>query len=966
MDFKARPSPFRSSYTPLAGPLALRPTPWQTAPVTMGYFRSLGVHSPAALPYLIAEGVLPKDPSRDLYKWEIYTDSDPDAGEDEVVATDSCVAWARGGIVQKIFRFDVEKQTVIQALLTWFPADETTQNASKDSEAEASKHPTAPEVTSTPKKSKKAPSAATTPSKRRLVSDDQPPATPDPSGRPLSRALVVILKHQAHIFFLAGSSHVINLPFEVEQAFPAPRGLVLQRRIQPTENEKSSPVVPRAPQNSFFSSQISTQGFGGQSFNQPPSSFPRQSFSSAHGGRSRLPSGMASFSLDDLIATSKKVNNHSIPRLFSLTDPMSEVGLVVTEAQEFGDSRMENIDKSEQVLYVSPRNELYHEASPKDAPLIIVVTANYETRMYSVWHACYLDTKPASSSTNRRSSIGVKKRRSSYGATTGANTPALRPREGARESLNIAKRGKTAPGSFTNSGIHSRDPAAGAGQTAEENLASQLDPDFGLSRQPKESRRVSSLLARTELSSHHDRSAFQDLASTHDSQGTHGRRGASFGGPDRTSFGTGYARHRMSSQNFQSRLSLDVASVDTSVADLTIDGDTPTSETFDAMDLDPSGGLSQDTLDGLKKEFVLTRFSQVSMDEPSQAPIFKSFASEKEERGEIKVFTIKKPQLTAHGTHGSQCYLLLSDQLHKHMFSLGFDLKRDRALPRTSSISKQPMGNFKYNWTPQNPQWTRNKDYIDIVKIEDQGISRLVGLQFEKNSLTGAHQLRIFAPWSDQFEVIYGHPRFKLNNALEIPNGLAESKDKDAGRRRTLETPEVLKALGFPGVDGRFDIIDGENRYHRFQIPLAPKSDAVRKALEVCQFILPELHAEFLMVAWWKMTIQLKIPKTGIVDEWQAFVSALFCLIVPFVDGFKPNIGAEILRPLKQDEKAMRNQGPLTSLGRAASRFDESSAWNKMWQIEASRPGPKFWNNPALNLTGKLLCLVKHSFIFHC
>ncbi len=36
------------------------------------------------------------------------------------------------------------------------------------------------------------------------------------SHKALSRALVVFLKTQAHIYFLSGTSHVVHMPFEVE------------------------------------------------------------------------------------------------------------------------------------------------------------------------------------------------------------------------------------------------------------------------------------------------------------------------------------------------------------------------------------------------------------------------------------------------------------------------------------------------------------------------------------------------------------------------------------------------------------------------------------------------------------------------------------------------------------------------------------------------------------------------------
>ena len=38
----------------------------------MAETKSLGVHTPVALPYLIAEGILPAEPQHELYSWESY------------------------------------------------------------------------------------------------------------------------------------------------------------------------------------------------------------------------------------------------------------------------------------------------------------------------------------------------------------------------------------------------------------------------------------------------------------------------------------------------------------------------------------------------------------------------------------------------------------------------------------------------------------------------------------------------------------------------------------------------------------------------------------------------------------------------------------------------------------------------------------------------------------------------------
>ncbi|KAF9636269.1 hypothetical protein BFW01_g7164 [Lasiodiplodia theobromae] len=101
----------------------------------MASIRSLGVRTPAALPYLIQEGILPEDAPSDAYTWSTYSDDD---GEEEVTATEYFVVWSRGGIIRKAYNFEVEGEKVLQAVLTWFPSGEanalrnTTQDLRQD------------------------------------------------------------------------------------------------------------------------------------------------------------------------------------------------------------------------------------------------------------------------------------------------------------------------------------------------------------------------------------------------------------------------------------------------------------------------------------------------------------------------------------------------------------------------------------------------------------------------------------------------------------------------------------------------------------------------------------------------------------------------------------------------------------------------------------------------------------------
>lgn len=590
----------------------------------MATLRSHGLHKPAALQYLIAESILHEDSTERDYTWQTYHDDESGRHSDEVVTTEYHVVWARGGVVRRVFNFEIEQERVIQALLTWFPTEEPATVASQG-----------PEGTDY---------NGNVLSQDYLTQGTQPATDPNApvqqsprivEGR--ARALVILLKSQAHVFFLSGANHIVHLPFEVEKAFPAARGALLQRKRPRPEPAAPTPQLPSAPPNSFLTN---TQSFLSQSFSQSFSQPVRRNGSSLGASRQTKnlkPASANAIFLEELAKTSMLPDTDSMPRLFSFTDPLSELGLVVNVVtgneraglltfNGSGHRRLEPINKEEEILYVSPQNEIYFDRSGNDKPLLLVVTANSETNVFTIWSAAYLEPKSISTSRKHHTSLPTNKvrRRSSYGPTapgTGATTPALRGNDRLRESFGGAVRSKTHPPTFN---VSSQTKERLSDQAVDDALASQLNPEFDLSRQPKESRRVSSLLSRAELSTSFDKSAFQDLATQRTSLG--GSFGASFGasqrsrhslGNDRTSFGGfSQSRHRASTPgSVTSRISLGGASIDDTLEDIMDEDTFDTIEDYDELDdlfSPPDTGVDQERMDGLRKELVMSPVAEIS------------------------------------------------------------------------------------------------------------------------------------------------------------------------------------------------------------------------------------------------------------------------------------------------------------------------------------------------------------------
>jgi anaphase-promoting complex subunit 1 len=597
----------------------------------MASLRSIGVHKPAALQYLVSESILSSDSTERDYVWDTYPDDSPDGPTDEIVTTEYHVVWSRGGIVRKAFNFEIEKQKVVQALLTWFPIEVPAQDTPDG--PGAVEH----NVNDTTKSFL---TQGTQPATDPNASNERSPSTTEVRAR----ALVVFLKTQAHVFFLSGTTHIVNLAFEVDKAFPAARGVVIQRKIPLEQPTAASPQIPNAPPNSFltnnqsFLSQNILQSFS-QSFSQQT----RRSLGPVRHGKSRY-SGSVGY-LDGL-GQLGAAKDESFPRLYSLTDPLSSMGLVVNvlaggerssllTVQGSGHRRLEAIDRAEEVLYVSPQNEVLFDRSGNDKPLLLIVTANHETNVFTIWSAAYLEPKSISASRKHHVPLPITKsrRRSSYGATapgTGATTPAIRGADRFRESFGGKPRSKTQPPSFKEASM-GKDRLTD--EAVEEALASQLNPDSEIIRQPKESRRVSGLLSRAELSTSFDKSAFQDLATHRTSLG--GNFSASFGasqrsrasmGNDRASFG-GYSqsRHRASTPgSITSRMSL-AASIDDTLEDVMDEDTFDTIEDYDELDdlfAPPDAEGDARETDRLHKEMVMTVVAEIPATQHLKSGLF--------------------------------------------------------------------------------------------------------------------------------------------------------------------------------------------------------------------------------------------------------------------------------------------------------------------------------------------------------
>ncbi|KAI2607864.1 hypothetical protein GGR54DRAFT_619838 [Hypoxylon sp. NC1633] len=816
----------------------------------MASVTSLGLHQPTALQYAIQEQLLPENPPSSLYDWDITVDHTiDDQGEDELLVTEDTVIWSRGRIFRKCFGFKLEKEPITQALLTYFPNSEHASDIQGNGTGN-----------------------------KRSQSHGNESA--------FSKALVVFLKTQAHVYFLNGTSHVVHMPFEVESACAAPQGVIIQRKQRTDNGLAASLKFPRVPHNSFISNQLSSASIR----SSQQSTFTTETL----GKPKALPIRLSS-NLDSLWDAPEDKNGSQWPRLVALTDPLLELGLVVTEPdRSIGRKTGRGLDKSpnfldraEEIVHIEeiPRRQNHKKYKEK---LVLAVTVNRETCMYTIWKLTYIPHGDSFIHGKNPTQKMTDRRRSSMqpGLPSGATTP-LHPNF--RESFGVPLPGKR---SRKSEKLEQNDKTL---QNLESSLG--IDKDSGVTR--RTSRRVSSMLARADLSASQERTAFaeQSQISSH----PNARRDTSYGSH------RGRGSGAVSGSSFTGTFSHGVgthleAPVDSLLEELRAGGDF---EGFHSM------GLDDHDFDGLAQEVLFTRIHTIPVDNSN----VRYSLSKQPARTQCKVFCLAGPESVDDDHNRQQVLVGIQDPMEKRLQLLTLHLQSGKAQSTPSSDPVRTLVTFG--------QLRRAQNVIDSCKIVDGDISMILVLS---ESAEGQRELSIQAPWT-QLTSITLPPRLSLANPRTLDHHGSLVK-REVGIRRAV-TPIIgeIAGLRHPKSRGVVDILDEETRqHHQIRIQLQPSAPRVLKVLNVLRSTLPTSSGERLIATWWGIIAWLQRQGADIADiEWSAIVIQVLSIYLAL--GFDNATLPVDITPQRRSRVFLRSS--------SGARFD-SGDWDAMIKYETS------------------------------
>jgi anaphase-promoting complex subunit 1 len=828
----------------------------------MASVKSLGLHPPLGIEGQPIEGKL---------TWDVITDED---GEDELLTVGNCVIWKRGGLFRKSFNLDIEKdEPILQALLTRFPTNDA------DHDGSFSNHKNMGHAGYKGQAGRKSGVGG-----KVERSKDEPQ---------LAKALVVFLKTQAHIYFLSGTSHIVHMPFEVESACAAPVGVVIQRKPKTQNLAPVSLKFPRVPPSSFVSSYMSPS----RRYDQSATT----SFSVEGLGQPKALPLRLNATMENMFETPLETSDSHWPRLVSLTDPLLELGLVVSHSPASGPANFRS--SSTKSPFLDLAEEILHIETVR-GKFTLAVTANREANLYTVWQLAYIKNEDIFTKHQKRRKSKPGRRRSSMQPriSSGATTPIL---PSFRESLNAQP----------------QQPAKKNRKSERLEKAKQDDIALALGEENegdkirRQSRRVSSLLARADLSASHERTTFaeQTIPSSH----AEGRRMT--GARARQSGGTG-------------PLNLSTTHSINNLGHL-LEAPTP-EDLLDELGGFHDMGLDDHNFDGLTREILLTKIHSMPMDNSN----VRYSLSNKPARAQSKVFIVDGPPFATDERGNRDLLICIQDKLDKRLQLLPLRIECQYKKPEISTRDgARAVGDLVISKiTPDVLRRAHN--VVDSCKVSDGDHAMILILS---ENAAGQRELSIQAPWSAMSTLAL--PMLYADNLGSLEYVGTHVNKEAKGRRSVgakLSATDVTK-IRHSRKAGVIDLEDHSGNTHRVQIQLQPRNPQVRNVLQVCQSVLPVEFSEKLLAGWWQIVKWVEDQNVDPADvEWSSLVIEILGLFL----SLSPDLSLPSTRSTPRRRRSLDpTAGPWEKMNTftapnasACPPWMGSHAWRWMLETETS------------------------------
>lgn len=799
-------------------------------------------------------------PVEGKYTWDVVSGDD---GEDELLTIGSCVIWKRGGVFRKSFNLDIEKdKPILLALLTYFPTTDGDMSGAANS------------------KSMDQAGVGKTRGKK-----DAPT---------LAKALVVFLKTQAHIFFLSGTSHIVHMPFEVESACAAPVGVIIQRKPRTQNLAPISLKFPRVPPNSFMSSHVS-----------PPPPRQQSTATSFSVEGLRLPKPLPlrlSSTMENLFDTPLETNDSHWPRLVCLTDPLLELGLVVNHTPSSADADRPRSAPSSPFLDMA--EEILHIETVEEG-LVLAVSANREANLYTVWQLTYIHNDDIFTKHQKKRRTHVSRRRSSMQPrlSSTATTPVV---PSFRESMG----GAPLPGKMARKSDKSD-------KAKSDDIAIAFGAENEGEKTKRQSRRVSSLLARADLSASHERTTFAEhsVTSNHaeNRRLTGAQRARQSGGPGNAHLGGAYSMNNLSN----------LREADDLLDELRAGGDF---EGFHDM------GLEDHSFDGLTREMLLTKIHSVAIDNTN----VRYSLSTQPARTQYKVFIVNGPPFATDESGRRELLIGIQDPLDKRLQLLPLCIERRGKFdqPKKGDKTSADLTSHSHRITPDVLR--RAYNVVDSCKIFDGDQSMILILS---ENTEGHRELSIQAPWSAMTTLTL--PMLYADNLGSLEYTGTHVNREVKGRRSVgskLSATDIAR-MRHSRPAGVVDLEDRGGKIHRVQIQLQPSSPQVRKLLQVCRSVLPTEASEKMLAGWWHIMKWMEEENLDTPDrEWSSLVVEIFSLFIALVP-FGSNHGSlppTVSRPRRSLDPVAGTYEKMLSFtatnGSACAPWMQSHPWR--WMVD--------------------------------